>query len=29
VQAHHFWGFLRMVQEVRRGVREARDRMPM
>jgi hypothetical protein len=29
VQAHQFWGFLRLVQEVRRGVREARDRMPM
>jgi GNAT superfamily N-acetyltransferase len=26
VQAHHFWSFLRMMQEVRRGVRDARDR---
>lgn len=29
VQAHQFWGFLHLLQEVRRGVREARDRMPM
>ena len=29
VQAHQFWEFLRLVQEVRRGVRQARDRMPM
>jgi GNAT superfamily N-acetyltransferase len=26
VQAHHFWGFLRLMQDVRRGVRDARDR---
>ncbi len=26
VQAHHFWGFLRTLQDVRRGVRDARDR---
>jgi RimJ/RimL family protein N-acetyltransferase len=29
VQAHQFWGFLRLVQEVRRGVREALDRRSM
>ena len=29
VQAHQFWDFLRTMQEVRQGVREARDRMPM
>jgi GNAT superfamily N-acetyltransferase len=29
VQAKQFWDFLGMVQEVRRGVREGRDRMPM
>lgn len=29
VQAHQFWELLRLLQEVRRGVREARDRMPM
>ena len=27
VQAKRFWGLLRMVQDVRRGVRESRDRM--
>ncbi len=26
VQAHHFWSFLRMMQDVRRGMRDARDR---
>ncbi len=26
VQAHHFWSFLRMMQEVRSGMRDARDR---
>lgn len=26
VQAHHFWNFLHMMQEIRRGVRDARDR---
>jgi GNAT superfamily N-acetyltransferase len=26
VQAHHFWSFLHMMQEVRRGMRDARDR---
>ena len=26
VQAHHFWSFLRMMQDIRRGVRDARDR---
>lgn len=25
-QAHQFWGFLGMLQEIRRGVRDARDR---
>ena len=25
-QAHQFWGFLAMLQEIRRGVRDARDR---
>lgn len=25
VQAHQFWGFLHFMQEVRRGIREARD----
>ncbi|GAB3472692.1 hypothetical protein GCM10011496_24200 [Polaromonas eurypsychrophila] len=29
VQAQQFWGILAMVQEVRRGVRDSRDRMPM
>ena len=29
VQAKQFWDFLAVVQEVRRGVRESRDRMPM
>ncbi|WP_332775459.1 GNAT family N-acetyltransferase [Polaromonas sp.] len=29
VQAKQFWDFLAMVQEVRRGVQEGRDRMPM
>ena len=29
VQARQFWGILAMVQEVRRGVRDSRDRMPM
>lgn len=29
VQAKQFWDFLAMVQEVRRGVRDSRDRMPM
>ena len=28
VQARQFWGILAMVQEVRRGVRDSRDRMP-
>ena len=26
VQAHQFWSFLRMMQDIRRGVRDARDR---
>jgi len=26
VQAHQFWSFLRMMQDVRRGMRDARDR---
>jgi len=26
VQAHHFWSFLRMMQDIRRGMRAARDR---
>ncbi|MDW5444705.1 GNAT family N-acetyltransferase [Polaromonas sp. SM01] len=29
VQAKQFWDFLAIVQEVRRGVRDGRDRMPM
>ncbi len=29
VQAKQFWSLLAMVQEVRRGVRDGRDRMPM
>ena len=29
VQAKQFWALLEMVQEVRRGVRDSRDRMPM
>jgi GNAT superfamily N-acetyltransferase len=29
VQARQFWNILAMVQEVRRGVRDGRDRMPM
>lgn len=29
VQAKQFWDLLAMVQEVRRGVRDGRDRMPM
>ncbi|MBA4328309.1 MAG: GNAT family N-acetyltransferase [Polaromonas sp.] len=29
VQARQFWDILAMVQEVRRGVRDSRDRMPM
>ncbi len=29
VQAQQFWGILAMVQEVRRGVQDSRDRMPM
>ncbi len=29
VQAKQFWDFLAMVQEVRQGVRDGRDRMPM
>ncbi|MDP3604322.1 MAG: GNAT family N-acetyltransferase [Polaromonas sp.] len=29
VQARQFWSILAMVQEVRRGVRDSRDRMPM
>ena len=29
VQAKKFWAFLAMLQEVRRGVREGRDRTPM
>ena len=29
VQAKQFWDLLALVQEVRRGVRDARDRMPM
>jgi GNAT superfamily N-acetyltransferase len=29
VQARQFWGILAVVQEVRRGVRDSRDRMPM
>lgn len=26
VQAHHFWSFLRMMQDIRSGMRDARDR---
>ncbi|WP_092002571.1 GNAT family N-acetyltransferase [Polaromonas sp. OV174] len=29
VQAKQFWDFLALLQEVRRGVRDGRDRMPM
>lgn len=29
VQAKQFWDFLALVQEVRRGVRESRERMPL
>ncbi len=29
VQAKQFWDFLSLLQEVRRGVRDSRDRMPM
>jgi GNAT superfamily N-acetyltransferase len=28
LQAHHFWSFLHVMQDVRRGVRNARDGMP-
>ena len=29
VQAKQFWDILAMVQEVRQGVRDSRNRMPM